>query len=527
VTRHGLPIGISFFGKPYTEPRLIALAYAFEQGTKALKPPSKTPPLDWFAVPVRNTLGDCMDLHKFGTVLISTSFVLVLAAPAAAEDSEIELLKRQIEQLQKRVDELEAERRRDVEEQAPVVRQPQERDEQLEKEIDDLRQLFEIFESDQRRFNFNHRRRLEQLRKQEPTEIKAEKAELEVDLGGAVWINFAHQNWVGDDQGRKDDLRFDNLRLSMDSTYGNFLASAQYRFYSYSRALHHAWIGYQFAEDNQIEVGVSQVPFGILPFASHNFWFMIPYYVGLEDDYDAGVKWHHGFADDWTLDLAFYLNEEYDDATDLDRYSVDVVRDGDQQNDERNQFNLRLAYDWNFSEEAHTEFGISGRYGALDNRTTQQTSNYWAAAIHANAFFGPWNLMLEGMRYVYDPENPVGVSDDLVLMGNLGSKRLVAAEADILVANIAHDFGAVWGPIERLNCYNDYSYMRKDESSFKDSQINDTGCLVAMGPFWVWIDYILGKNAWYLNDSETNSGFGPGGTNDWEQRFNVNFEWYF
>ncbi|MGD2075166.1 MAG: hypothetical protein PVI91_17065 [Gammaproteobacteria bacterium] len=474
----------------------------------------------------------------------------------------MELLKRQIEQLQKRVDELEAERRRDVEEQAPVVRQPQERDdaaekalddlrerfevleveedaqvvrqprepdEQLENELEDLRQRFDIFESDQRRFNRNHRRRLEQLGEQQPAdvEVDGEKAELEVDLGGAVWINFAHQDWVGDDQGRKDDLRFDNLRLSMDSTYGNFLASAQYRFYNFSRALHHAWIGYQFAEDNQVEIGVSQVPFGILPFGSHNFWFMIPYFVGLEDDYDAGVKWHRGFADDWTLDLAFYLNEEYGDATDLDRYSVDVVRDGDQQNDERNQLNLRLAYDWNVSEDARTEFGISGRYGALDNRTTEKSGDYWAAAIHANAFFGPWNLMLEGMRYVYDPENPVGVSDDLVLMGNLGSKRLVAAEADILVANIAYDFGAVWGPIERLNCYNDYSYMRKDESSFKNSQINDTGCLVAMGPFWIWIDYILGKNAWYLNDSETNSGFGAGGTNDWEQRFNVNFEWYF
>jgi amidase len=45
MTRHGLPIGISFFGAPYTEPRLIALAYAFEQATRARKPPPATPPL--------------------------------------------------------------------------------------------------------------------------------------------------------------------------------------------------------------------------------------------------------------------------------------------------------------------------------------------------------------------------------------------------------------------------------------------------------------------------------------------------
>jgi len=45
MTQYGLPIGISFYGKPYTEPRLIALAYAFEQATRARKPPPTTPAL--------------------------------------------------------------------------------------------------------------------------------------------------------------------------------------------------------------------------------------------------------------------------------------------------------------------------------------------------------------------------------------------------------------------------------------------------------------------------------------------------
>jgi amidase len=30
----GLPVGVSFFGRAWSEPRLIALAYAFEQATK-------------------------------------------------------------------------------------------------------------------------------------------------------------------------------------------------------------------------------------------------------------------------------------------------------------------------------------------------------------------------------------------------------------------------------------------------------------------------------------------------------------
>jgi amidase len=36
---NGLPVGISFFGRAWSEPKLLALAYAFEQVTKARQPP--------------------------------------------------------------------------------------------------------------------------------------------------------------------------------------------------------------------------------------------------------------------------------------------------------------------------------------------------------------------------------------------------------------------------------------------------------------------------------------------------------
>jgi amidase len=36
---HNLPVGISFFGRAYSEPRLIRLAYAYEQATKHRRPP--------------------------------------------------------------------------------------------------------------------------------------------------------------------------------------------------------------------------------------------------------------------------------------------------------------------------------------------------------------------------------------------------------------------------------------------------------------------------------------------------------
>jgi Asp-tRNA(Asn)/Glu-tRNA(Gln) amidotransferase A subunit family amidase len=41
-----LPVGMTFMSRPYDEPTLIKLAYAFEQATRHRKPPATAPPLD-------------------------------------------------------------------------------------------------------------------------------------------------------------------------------------------------------------------------------------------------------------------------------------------------------------------------------------------------------------------------------------------------------------------------------------------------------------------------------------------------
>ena len=44
-TGRGLPVTVSFLGPAFSEPRLIALGYSFEQRTLARRLPATTPPL--------------------------------------------------------------------------------------------------------------------------------------------------------------------------------------------------------------------------------------------------------------------------------------------------------------------------------------------------------------------------------------------------------------------------------------------------------------------------------------------------
>jgi Asp-tRNA(Asn)/Glu-tRNA(Gln) amidotransferase A subunit family amidase len=44
-TRGTLPAGMTFFGRAWSEPTLIRLAYAYEQATRHRRPPAAVPPL--------------------------------------------------------------------------------------------------------------------------------------------------------------------------------------------------------------------------------------------------------------------------------------------------------------------------------------------------------------------------------------------------------------------------------------------------------------------------------------------------
>ena len=121
--------------------------------------------------------------------------------------------------------------------------------------------------------------------------IAQEKSSLR--LGGAVRFNYNFSDWKPDNRKRGGDFGFDVFRLNVSSAFRRFTLDAEYRFYpsaSGGGMLKHGWIGYTFDDRQAVEVGLTQVPFGIQPYTANNYFFNLNYYVGLEDDADMGEE---------------------------------------------------------------------------------------------------------------------------------------------------------------------------------------------------------------------------------------------
>ena len=112
----------------------------------------------------------------------------------------------------------------------------------------------------------------------------------------------------------------DTFRFNLDYENGPVIAKAEYRFYDGYNFLHTGWLGYNFEDEIQLQVGLNRVPFGPGPYGVSQSWsFDQHYYVGLADDMDLGAKYtfHPG---DWTIDLGYYY--EVSSIGSLDSISI-------------------------------------------------------------------------------------------------------------------------------------------------------------------------------------------------------------
>lgn len=381
----------------------------------------------------------------------------------------------------------------------------------------------------------------------EPTDVDAERdpppaEKPQLKVGGAIRFNALWNSWPGaeDNRRRGADLVFDTFRVNADGGYKGLGLSVEYRFYAGYNMLHHGWLGYAFSDLAELRVGVQRVPFGLLPYASHNWFFDLPYYVGLEDDYDLGLKLLLRPAP-FDLQLAFYKNDEgsYTGASrDSARYSYDLVLTGEDElaaagvaapleDEETNQLNVRLTRTFSHAEWWRTEVGVSGLWGGIYNRTTQRMGNRWAAAVHVDSTWGGLNLQLEAATYAFHPASPAGGDRAFVAMGAYDAPYKVARRGHLLVANLAYSWPVEWGPLESVTAYNDHSVLVKPEEGYADSQQNVTGVLLVGGPLFTYLDVAAGRNHPFLGPDYAVALAEGGEDASWQLRLNLNLGYYF
>lgn len=346
-------------------------------------------------------------------------------------------------------------------------------------------------------------------------------------FNGFLRFNYNYSDWKEGSKKRWGDLGYDLFKLGVAGSYKKILLDVDFRFYAKASGgamLKSGWLGYQFDEKQQLQVGLTRVPFGIQPYGAHNYFFQISYYLGLEDDSDMGIKYMYT-GDRWEYALAFFKNSEEelfgsDTETAGDRYSYDVAG----RNKEVNQLNGQVFYNW--GSDVRQKLGVSAEFGMLYNLDTEKNGNHYAFAVHHELYWRGLSVKTQLATYAKNPKNAPGEDRDLIIMTAFNAPYEVAAKANIYSIGIGYKIPFTKGIVNSIQFYNDFGWQQKWSKKFNDSFQNVTGCLITAGPVLAYIDYAQGLHQpWFGPDW---NAFGAGtGSNSWHARLNVSLGYYF
>lgn len=358
-------------------------------------------------------------------------------------------------------------------------------------------------------------------------------------LGGAVRFNALIQNYERSEKSLNFSTKFDAFILSANAHQMGFDLSLQYRFYPESKThfFRQAYIGYEIDKKWYAKVGIFQKPFGIGDFASHNWFFQLPYYLGLEDAHAMGVG--TTFRDDkWSIDLAYFRQaapggpiKGEDNAVGNGRYSYAIVPTTGLANGktvktdirELDQFNTRIRYQL----DNHLEVGASAQLGAIYNSELRKPE--WAInwAAHLVYDFNRWNFKGEIIGYNYNARANNGERLDVIQMAAYGSAYDVAAKGTIYVAGLSYKIPVDRKFFQNITPYFDYSYLHKHKKGYHATHHMVPGIMFQSGPILTYVEYAMGKNQpWFT--SNFGEGLAEGSKNArWNGRFNINIGYYF
>ncbi|MGA9573099.1 MAG: hypothetical protein WBS20_04030, partial [Lysobacterales bacterium] len=364
-----------------------------------------------------------------------------------------------------------------------------------------------------------------------PTQPRIRLGDLAV--GGAVRTNFYGGDYSSAglardmNRGEAGTISLDTFRINADYAHGPWVGKFEYRFYpGYSASnsdgysfLHTAWLGYDFENGDQVQVGVNRVPFGPGPYGISQSWFFDQhYYVGLADDMDLGVK-YVAQRGDWSLDFAYYysgegsyLGENF--SRDSVRYSYDVVNETGEGYEERNQFNLRAIYATDLGSGLTVDLGASAQYGMLQSHGEQDDGEHYALSFHPVFKWSNWTLATQMTYYKYDIDGYVDTTDDgidnptdtLVQVGGYDFPTFVATRAWVAGASLSYynEIDVVdW--LDYVMPYVEYSSIMKEEPGFNNSDLFIIGAAWSRGGWYIYTEVAASNGNDFIGDE---AGYG-------------------
>ncbi|MGM0552394.1 MAG: hypothetical protein ACQETK_01075 [Pseudomonadota bacterium] len=361
-----------------------------------------------------------------------------------------------------------------------------------------------------------------------------------LSIGGALRGNYVVGDYADDNRRSWDkggNFELDTARINLDYENGPLLGKLEYRWYDGYNMLHTGWVGYNFDNESQLQVGVNRVPFGPGAYGVSQSWFFDQhYYVGLSDDMDLGVKYSMPMGN-WTWDFGYYVSDEGNwsgNTRDSSRYSYDIVNESGDGYEERNQFNVRGVYSLPGDSNIDTDVGFSMQYGELKSKGPQDDGDMMAVSGHMTNQWGNWTLASQLTYYDtdVDADQPLG-TDTLVQYGAYDFPNTVAAEAWIPAVSLSyyHETGNIpW--LDYVIPYAEYSSLVKEESSFNNSDLVTLGAAWGRGNWYIYTDLAYSNGNEFVGgnrrgDNPFGDRLGANEDDNWEARFNINFGYYF
>lgn len=360
-----------------------------------------------------------------------------------------------------------------------------------------------------------------------------------LDLGGAV-----RARWDYDPDRDIQTFNFDTAILSAKYSSDTWIGAAKYRFYGGAYPYRYtdkvgdvafaesAWIGYRFNPEQQVQVGLNQIPFGLQPYFGSTFFETLGNVVGLEDIEQVGAKYIQQSAD-WNLQAGYYLRPAWQGkGTSNGRTYSSVVSSADSyvadgsHNRERNTLVLRVARAVQLGDWA-SEVGVSGLTSTLKNNDTGNDGRRNAMAVHYLGKNGPWGVQLQAARQQMSPRNPG--TDELVTLGGYDGTFNVASRGNLYVADLSYDVDGkyLFDQVSGIKLYANYSAFDKSASAYKTSQRMILGSSFSLSKLWIATEWLFGKNDPYIGGSSYAQSLGAGGSNQWENQVYVNIGYYF